>query len=145
MKDAKGHGSDAHGSGVDQVGRPVLSPQVVQHILSNPDGFTIGLDGKQPPGGHQVAVPGHALTAPLGTSGHGEATLQAWAQEHAGALKTAGYVGGYLNKSTGNYEIEPSQNIGNRNAAIRTGKSRNQVSIWDVRKSREIPTGGTGK
>ena len=151
MKDAKGHGSNprggtaAHGTGVDKVGRPLLSSAAVQHILSHPEGFTVGLKGEQPANGYQVAIPGHALTAPLGEAGHGEAALQAWAQQHASAVKQAGFVGGYLNKSTGNYEIEPSQNIKNRNAAVRTGTSRNQVSIWDVRKGREITTGGTGK
>jgi hypothetical protein len=152
MKDAGGHGSNtrggtaAHATGVDQVGRPPLSPQVVQHILAHPEGFTIDLKGGQPTSGYQVAIPGHALTAPLsGDPAHGEATLQAWAQAHAGALKTAGHVGGYRNETTGNYEIEPSQNIKNKNAAYRTGVSRNQESIWDVRKSRTIMTGGTGK
>jgi hypothetical protein len=151
MKDAGGHGSEsrggaAHGTGVDQIGRPPLSPQVVQHVLANPDGFTIGLKGDQPPNGYQVSIPGHQLNKPLsGDPTHSEAALQAWAQEHAGALKKAGYIGGFRNDKTGNYEIEPSQNIKNRNAAMRTGTSRNQVSIWDVRKSRTIDTGGTGK
>jgi hypothetical protein len=151
MKDAKGHGSDTrggtHASKVDQVGRPILSPKVVQGILGTPpgQGFTMQLkDGEAPPKGYQVAIPGHALAKPLGSGGSGEAELQSWAMQHADALKKAGHVGGYNNETTGNFEIEPSQNIGNRNAAIRTGTSRNQVSIWDNRKGREIKTGGTG-
>jgi hypothetical protein len=95
MKDALGHGSNAHNTGVDQIGKPVLSPKVVQGILSTPpgQGFTMRLkDGAAPPKGYQVAIPGHALPAP----------------------------------------------------AIKTGTSRNQVSIWDNRKGREIKTGGTG-
>jgi hypothetical protein len=148
MKDAKGHGSNArgaHAERVDQIGRPVLRPNVIKHILDNPDGFTVALNGKVPTNGYQVAIPGHQLAAPIGTANNGEAQLQSWAMANANALKQAGYVGGYLNRTTGNYEIEPSQNIKSRNAAVRVGIARNQVSIWNHRKSREIPTGGTGR
>jgi hypothetical protein len=151
MKDALGHGSETrggtHASKVDQIGRPVLSPQVVHGILSTPpgQGFTMRLkDGSTPSQGYQVAIPGHALPAPIGSAQTGEAELQSWASQHAGALKQAGHVGGYRNDVTGNFEIEPSQNIGNRNAAIRTGTNRNQVSIWNNRKKTQIMTGGTG-
>jgi hypothetical protein len=147
MKDPLGHGSNAHNSGIAQVGKPILSPKVVHGILNTPpgSGFTMRLkDGEAPPNGYQVSIPGHALAKPLGSAGSGEAELQAWAMQHSAALKQAGHVGGYHNDVTGNFEIEPSQNIGNRNAAIRTGTSRNQVSIWDNRKGREIKTGGTG-
>lgn len=146
-KDAKGHGSNAHSAGVAQIGKPVLSPKVVQGILATPpgSGFTMRLkDGSTPTNGYQVAIPGHALPAPIGSKPTGEAQLQAWAAQHADALKRAGHVGGYRNETTGNFEIEPSQNIGSRNAAVRQGVNRNQVSIWDNRKSREIKTGGTG-
>jgi hypothetical protein len=150
MKDAQGHGSNprgTHADKVDQVGKPVLSPKIVQSILNTPpgNGFTMRLkDGEAPTKGYQVAIPGHALPAPIGSKPTGERELQAWASQHADALKQAGHVGGYRNEVTGNFEIEPSQNIGNRNAAIRTGTKRNQVSIWDNRKSNEIKTGGTG-
>jgi hypothetical protein len=149
MKDAGGHGSEAgaHSAGVNQVGKPVLSPKVVQNILSKQpgEGFTFRLkDGETPTQGHQVAIPGHGFPAPIGSAQTGEKELQAWAMQHADALRQAGHVGGYRNETTGNFEIEPSQNIKNRNAAIKTGTSRNQVSIWDNRKSSEIKTGGTG-
>jgi hypothetical protein len=150
MKDAKGHGSEArgaHAGKVDQIGKPVLSPKVVQGILSRPpgSGFTFDLKhGETPTKGYQVAIPGHGFPAPIGSAQTGERELQAWAMQHADALKQAGHVGGYRNETTGNFEIEPSQNIKNRNAAIKTGTSRNQVSIWDNRKLNEIKTGGTG-
>lgn len=149
MKDALGHGSSGrglHAGAVNKIGRPLLRPDVVQHILSTPpgNGFTIGLDGKPPEGGYQVAIPGHALAAPIGSARSGADQLQSWAMQHADAIKQAGHVGGYHNDTTGNFEIEPSQRIGNRNAAVRTGMRRNQVSIWDNRKMREIRTGGTG-
>ena len=149
MKDALGHGSEAgrglHSGAIEKVGRPVLSPKVVQGILGTPagEGFTMKLkDGSAPPKGYQVAIPGHAFPGGNGTIN--EAQLHAWASQHADALKRAGHIGGYHNEVTGNYEIEPSQNIGNRNAAVRTGTSRNQVSIWDNRKGRQIMTGGGG-
>ena len=75
MKDALGHGSETrggtHASKVDQIGRPVLSPQVVHGILSTPpgQGFTMRLkDGSTPSQGYQVAIPGHALPAPIGSA-----------------------------------------------------------------------------
>src|ERR1035437_1264184 len=110
MKDALGHGSDTrggptHASKVDQIGRPVLSPQVVHGILSTPpgQGFTMRLkDAAAPPQGYQVAIPGHAF--PGGSGPTNEAALQAWATEHAAALKQAGHIGGYNNEVTGKYE-----------------------------------------
>src|ERR1035437_296789 len=102
MKDALGHGSETrggtHASKIDQIGKPVLSPKVVQGILSTPpgEGFTMRLkDGAAPPQGYQVAIPGHAF--PGGSGPTNEAALQAWATEHAAALKQAGHIGGYNN------------------------------------------------
>lgn len=145
MKDELGHGSAARG--VNQIGR-VLSPNVVRGILSTPPGggFTMKLhDAQAPTDGFQVAVPGHKLDKPLGGGASDENELHAWAAQHEGALRQAGHVGGYNNEVTGKFEIEPSQNFQSRSHAVRAGKARNQVSIWDNAKGSEIKTGGDGK
>ena len=42
MKDAKGHGSAAHGGGVDQVGRVPVQPGVWYHTYYKNDGEDAG-------------------------------------------------------------------------------------------------------
>jgi hypothetical protein len=150
VKDAGGHGSNArggtaaHGTGVNQVGKPVtLSPQVLAYIHAHPEGFTVALNGSAPKSGYQVAIPGHQFTADIGGP-HGDAALQKWAAEHSSALQAGGHVGGWKNPS-GQFEIEPSHNIKSRAAAVAAGKARNQIAIRDLKGNKDIPTGGTGK
>jgi hypothetical protein len=138
----------AHQTGVNQIGRPVLSPKAVEIATSHPDGFSVKPDGSQPTKGYMVALPGHSLVADAAVfhSPAGRALIEAHAQAHADALKQSGaYLGGWTDKANGKTYVEVSHNIQNRNAAIRTGVSRNQKAIYDVRKGKDIKTGGTGE
>jgi hypothetical protein len=148
MKDALGHGSNSRGvadhmRGVDQVGRPVLPPGMISRIVKNPkgEGFTLGLNGEVPKVGYQVAIPGHKFEG----DPRDIAALQAWAMNHASAIRQAGHVGGWTHPETGHVVIEPSQHIRERSKAVAAGQARNQVSIWANHRKVEIPTGGTGE
>jgi hypothetical protein len=154
MKDAKGHGSDnrggpAHQQGVNQVGRPVmLNPKVLAAVKANPDGGSARPDGSSPTNGYMVSLPGHSLTIPQTDweGGDRAALASKYANDHAAALnKPAAHLGWWTDKEKGETYLDVSQNIKNRNAAVRTGQSRNQRAIYDVRKGRDIATGGTGK
>jgi hypothetical protein len=138
----------AHQAGVNQIGRPVLSAKAVQIATSHPDGFSVKPNGAQPTKGYMVALPGHSLVvdAAVFHSPAGAAMIQAHATAHADVLKQSGtFLGGWTDRSTGKTYVEVSHNIQNRNAAIRTGQNRNQKAIYDVRKGRDISTGGTGE
>jgi len=150
MKDAKGHGSDprgAHSGGVQKVGQPV-SQKVIDIIRSNPGGFSTTLAGQQPTSGYMVSLPGHTqiLDAKELAGPRGPEIVNAYAAAHANVLKEPGaHVGGWTDKESGKTYLDVSHNIANREAAIKAGQARNQIAIWDVAKSDEIRTGGTGE
>jgi hypothetical protein len=52
------------------------------------------------------------------------------------------YIGGWV--KDGKLWIEPSDNWSNKAQAVRLGKMRDQIAIWDVVNFQEIQTGGTG-
>jgi hypothetical protein len=56
------------------------------------------------------------------------------------------YLGLWHNTNGGADEvhIDIVERIGSRTEAIQAGRARNQISIWDLNRSEEIPTGGTG-
>lgn len=150
-KDALGHGSEKrgeHASGVERIGQPVsISQKVFEVIRNNPNGFSVTPAGKQPTKGYMVSQQGTTLNLPLNALATGDAhkIMQGYASMHAAALRKSGaHFGGWHDKETGHVVLDVSHNIKNRNAAVRAGVARNQKAIWDVRKKREILTGGTG-
>lgn len=54
------------------------------------------------------------------------------------------YLGLWHNKAAGDVYFDLVDNIADRDEAEKLGRSRNQISIWDVDNSQEIDTGGTG-
>ena len=174
MKDAKGHGSEkrsggvsdrtqqllahqrqqaqgqpyaTHQSGVANVGKPMISQTALDTIRANPGGFSVRPDGTQPTSGFMVSMPGHTkIVSENELSGpNGHQIINDYAREHAGALRDpSAHVGGWTDKDTGKTHLDVSQNIPNRGLAVAAGRSRNQISIWDVKRGEEIKTGGTG-
>jgi hypothetical protein len=59
------------------------------------------------------------------------------------ANNPAMHIGGWTNN--GKVSLDPSERIANPDKAYAAGVARNQISIWDVKHGKEIPTGGTGK
>jgi hypothetical protein len=151
MKDAKGHGSNkrgAHMAGILRATNPIkVKPEIVDHIRKNPGGFSVTPTGRTPQSGYMVSVPGRTkIVSESDLSGpHGHEIISRYAAEHSDALRQPGaHIGGWTDKASGKTYLDISQRIGNRNAAVRTGQKRNQIAIWDVKKSREINTGGNG-
>ena len=141
MKDALGHGSAAHQSGVDQIGRPVVSPKALDVIRKNPSGFSVTIHGETPTSGHMVALPGRSRIINGTPSLH---DVSEYARTHADVLGQPGaHIGGWHNE--GKTYLDIAHNIRDRHEAIAAGQQRNQIAIWDVRHGREIPTGGNGR
>jgi len=148
MKDALGHGSNAHGAGIASIGNIKLHPKVIKTITKNPGGFSVRpTNGAMPKSGYMVSIPGHtqivnesALAGP-----GGEHVIQDYARQHADVLSDPrAHIGGWTDKATGKTYLDVSHNISGRSAAISAGKRHNQIAIWDVKRMREIRTGGTG-
>jgi hypothetical protein len=79
-------------------------------------------------------------------------SVRVWLDKALPALEKLGpdhYLGGYLEKDhTGAavaLHFDVSQHVKDKSQALEHGKSRNQVSIWDVANFDEIKTGGTGR
>ncbi len=57
--------------------------------------------------------------------------------------KGANHIGVWQDP-TGKTFLDVSKSMSNRNAAVHMGRAENQQSIFDLKKMKEIPTGGTG-
>ena len=152
MKDPKGHGSDArgaHSGGVDKIGQPIkLHPKVLDAIRNQPNGFSVTLEGKQPTSGYMVANPGHSeIHNPDDiASERGPGIIQNYVMAHAGALMEPGaHIGGWTDPESKKTYLDVSHNIPGRFSAIQAGIDRNQKAIYDVKRGKDIKTGGTGE
>lgn len=151
MKDAKGHGSNprgAHAAGTNQVGNIALHPKVLSTINRNPSGFSVKpSSGSQPRAGFMVSLPGRTqiVSADDLRGPHGRAILEQYARAHSDVLSQPGaHLGGWTDKTSGKTYLDVSHNIKTRDAAVKAGRAQNQIAIFDVRRRREIRTGGTG-
>lgn len=149
MKDALGHGSNAHNAGIDQIGKMPVHPTVLKAVIKNPGGFSVRpTNGKMPQSGFMVSIPGHtqivseaALKGPQGAK-----IISSYANEHADVLRDPrAHIGGWTDKETGKTYLDVSHNIKSKSKAVNAGKQFNQIAIWDVKHGKEIRTGGTGE
>ena len=78
------------------------------------------------------------LTGPRATE-----IVNEYSRNHSDALGLPGAnLGGWTNKDENKTYLDVSQNIKDRDAAIIAGKAQNQIAIYDLNNSAEIPTGG---
>lgn len=154
MKDAKGHGSNKRNgpsinSTVNKITNPIkVKSSVLQHIQSNPSGFSVTPKGKTPSDGYMVSVPGRTrIVSESDLRGpNGQRIIQDYAQQHSDILRQPGaHIGGWTDKETGKTYLDVSRNIKDQDRAISAGKAHNQIAIWDVKNGKEIRTGGTGE
>jgi hypothetical protein len=108
--------------------------------------------GESPSDGYMVSVQGHShhVEIPGGRTSENEAkvhqALDAYVNDKADlfASNEKLHVGGWHDKDHNSFTLDPSEQIADRDEAIRLGRERNQQAIWDVANQEEIDTGGTG-
>ena len=147
MKDAKGHGSDAHNSGIAKIGKIMLHPNAI-NLVAKADGSVKPTTGKAPTSGYMVSIPGHTQIVDAGAlkGPQSASIISQYANEHADALSDpAAHIGRWQEPGTNKVYLDVSHNIRSKNAAIKTGVANNQKAIWDLKNGREIDTGGTGE
>lgn len=147
MKDAKGHGSNAHNSGIAKIGKIALHPNAINVIAKN-DGSVKPTTGRSPSSGYMVSIPGHTqiVDADALKGMHADAIISQYANSHAAALADpAAHIGRWQEPGTKKVYLDVSHNIRNRSDAIKSGIANNQKAIWDLKNGREIDTGGTGE
>lgn len=139
--------SGNHARGVDSVGKPSVSARVLDVIRSNPNGFSVTPDGQVPNKGYMVAIQGRSAVL-SGAALRGKAAgdiIDDYARKNSDVLKAPGaHIGGWQDKKTGKVYLDVSRNFGNMREAVKAGKKQNQIAIWDVKRRREIRTGGDG-
>lgn len=139
----------SHQVGVGKVGQPAgVSDKVLDVIRNNPNGFSVTPQGEMPTKGYMVAAPGRSQVlsdSDLRSAG-AKGIIEAYARQHADALRQPGaHIGGWKDTESGKVYLDIAHNIPHRSQAVKAGKDRNQIAIWDVKRKREIRTGGTGE
>lgn len=140
-------GGVTHQRGIGAVGQPGLSANVLGMIRKAHEGISVRPDGSQPTGGYMVSLPGHSQVL----NGHellghnANHLLDDYARRHADALRDPrAHIGVWKDHGSGKVYLDISQNMSGKFQAIHAGKARNQIAIFDVKRKREIKTGGTG-
>lgn len=114
-------------------------------MKQNPNGFSINpTSGQQPQDGFMVAI--HGKTQTMDPNDVTHQAVQAFVNANADSFSDSSmHVGGWKNDKDGKFYLDPSQHFTDRNQAIKAGRARNQIAIWDVKNKQEIDTGGTGE
>jgi hypothetical protein len=147
MKDAKGHGSNAHNRGIAKIGKMMLHPNAIKAVAHS-DGSVKPTTGAVPRTGYMVAIPGHTqiVDAEALRSAHADAIIRDYANAHSEALSDPdAHIGRWQEPGTSKVYLDVAHNILNKGEAIRKGIAHNQKAIWDLKNAREINTGGTGE
>lgn len=121
--------------------------QAADVMMKNREGFSVSVrSGKGPAHGYMVAQTDHTHTYPASILDDHMALTRAiddmLVKEKSAFASGDTYLGGWVHD--GKLWLEPSDNIASREEAVRQGRGRNQIAIWDVDNSQEIDTGGTG-
>lgn len=148
MKDAKGHGSNAHNSGIAKLpGVLPVHPNVLRVIQKNPWGASVKPQtGVVPKTGYMVSLPGRTFstTAAELSGPKGEKIIRDYARTNADVLVNSNaHIGSWADE-TGKVHLDVSQNIKSHTTAVRLGRQQNQKSIWNNDRKKLIDTGGTG-
>lgn len=113
----------------------------------HPEGFSLDpRSGRSPTSGFMVSLPGHTHQYPdsvMKDPHQLAAAIDHTLMSEKEIFKKPGvHLGGWV--SDGKLWLDPSENIADREQAVKMGRSRNQVAIWDVQGGQEIDTGGSG-
>lgn len=136
----------AHQSGVGQVGRQSVSDKAVAVARDNPTGFSVRPDGTTPTKGYMVSMNGRTQEVEQSAmKSNAKAILEGYAQKNADALRWKNaHIGGWMDPATGRTHLDVTHNISRQRVAVKVGKDRNQIGIYDVKRNRVIDTGGKG-
>lgn len=141
------HDQKTHGNWAIGVALEVATE--IQRYTREWSGLSISMvDGHQPTDGYMVAKPpefGKIVDeADFFDPVKGPQIMSQYMREQKADLATGkNYLGTWL--KDGKIYLDVSENIMDRDEAIRLGKERNQKAIWDVVNQTEIETGGTGR
>lgn len=148
--------STERGSGVGGVISGQTADSVLQQMLAD-GGISITFTGEKPKSGFMVAVEGTEVVVDDATmrSEEGKAIVREHIKKHAAYIRegrgTTGasvsfadqpknYFGAWFNEQTAKnpdgdnkWYLDISENIGTLSDAVRVGRERSQLAIWDVR------------
>ncbi len=137
--------SGTHAAGVNGVGKAPISSKAINAILKCPDGCSVRPDGSSPKDGYMVAQSGRSQILDSLSVVDGKHVIAEFARKNADALKDpSAHIGVWKDSASGKVYLDIANNMHSRTQAIRSGKSANQIAIYDVKRQKEIRTGGTG-
>lgn len=136
------------------AGRGGMEAGVAESIVSRVrerGGLSVSMvDGSEPPTGYMVARTEGVKPAVVEADDFydpvkGPKALGSFLKQNRDQLTGGDYLGVWHDPDGGKVYLDVSQNVKSRGRAERLGAERNQISIWDVVRGKEIPTGGTGE
>jgi hypothetical protein len=143
------HDQSTHGNWASGGVSRGLTQSVLDRVKAN-GGLSVNMvDGSEPKSGYMVASP--VKKAPIVDAddfynpSKGRKILADFVKANKKDLGTGKkYLGLWHNKEDNKVYLDVSENVQDRAKAVRLGRERNQISIWDVVNFEEIGTGGTG-
>jgi hypothetical protein len=113
-----------------------------KELIDRDGGFTLDILGYRPLKGYVVSLPGY--TRKIEVNSFSDEDIKDYAANYFYEL-TSGqnfYIGAWL--ENGEVWLDLSENVKDLTTALRLGKERNQIAIWDVVNGCELKCGGTG-
>lgn len=99
-------------------------------------GFSLRLNGKEPPGGIMVAMPGTEETFPAKEMTL--AKLRDYMDRHREVIQLSHhYFGGWLDRSSGTVYLDISRNVKGLEKAKKLGKDWGQLAVFDIDKAKK--------
>lgn len=116
--------------------------------LKENEGFTMSRVGDVPTTGYIVAIAGHSGVYDADILNDRDRFIDAvdkWLEAEAEALDGQGvYIGGWYDTQNQKVVFDAVEHFSDREEAIRAGRERDQIAIWDLEQEVEVGTGGTG-
>lgn len=129
-----------------------VSNEVLDSIIdrvSKQGGLSVKIEsGNEPVVGYMVAKVGYSEIVPADQFYDIETGRKAIADylwKYRDLFGDSSYLGLWHDQASGQVYFDISDNITDRDEAIRAGVERNQIAIWDIVNMEEIGTGGTGE
>ncbi len=151
-RDYHGKWTTGGASHADKVGEKVpaqveLHPEALKRLAAlkpGEGGSVHAKTGENPHDRYMVSLAGRSQIFEAGHTPTAK-DYQDYAKKNADQLgKGENHIGIWRDPAGATF-LDVSKSMKDRNAAVMTGRKNNQQSIFDLKKMREIPTGGTGR
>lgn len=140
------HDQRSHGRGRGATIPTVPARELVGRIVKKPEemrGISINVAGREPTSGWMVAVKGHeSKVSEARFKRDGQRIMRDYLRSVRKKLRGDEklYLGVWFNTKDRTYYLDVSQQVSSKREAVRLGRERRELAVWDVKAGEEIPT-----